>query len=61
MPEPELQRPGLKLDAPPELPASHCADCRYGICTHALPARCPMCGGKAWARTDLWVPSRAKN
>lgn len=35
-----------------------CDGCGYGASRRTEPARCPMCGGGAWAE-DQWEPSDA--
>jgi uncharacterized protein with PIN domain len=38
-----------------ELRRFRCDDCGYGASRRTEPARCPMCGGAAWAEQD-WRP-----
>lgn len=39
-----------------ELRSFRCGGCGYGATRRTEPARCPMCGGGAWAE-EAWRPS----
>ena len=54
---PSSKESGFSEVVPVPLPllGMRCAGCGYGARSRTEPERCPMCGGKAWAR-EGWQP-----